>query len=208
MAVELKRVEALLKKALGMLESDDPEGAVDVMSEALSVIPGHAPSVHVLGLAAVKMDELLRAGGIASDRTRFQPDRDGARRGPCHCQCQAWTDQRCDLFRQACRVFARTGGFDGLIPDWLGTFEEAVLAIDRRDMIEEGRNLSDAGRYTDALGKFRKAVEADSLNVAGWRGVRDTLARLNKPYDALLAGQALSSIGRSERRTCPSSGLC
>ena len=198
MAVELERVEALLKKALGMLESDDPEGAVDVMSEALSVIPGHAPSVHVLGLAAVKMDELLRAEEllrIAHDSSPTAME---------HAEVLAIVSAKLGrtndaiFFGKLAASLPGQAGFDGLIPDWLGTFEEAVLAIDRRDMIEEGRNLSDAGRYTDALGKFRKAVEADSLNVAGWRGVRDTLARLNKPYDALLAGQALSSIGRSE----------
>ena len=198
MSANRERVETLLKQALDSLESEEPEAAVDATGEALSLSPGEAEAVHVLGLAAVRMDELLRAEEL------FRIAHDSKPAVMEHAEALAIVSAKLGrlndalFFGKLSVSLPNRAVLQGLIPEWLGTFEDAVLAMDRRDAVDEARNLYEQGRFSDALGKYRDGIEAGSSNVEGWRGARDSLLRLGKPFDALLASQALSSIGKAE----------
>ncbi len=198
MSADRERVKALLKQALDSLEAEEPEAAVDATGEALALSPGNAEAVHVLGLAAVQMNEFLRA----EELLRIAHDSSPAVME--HAEALAIVSAKLGrlndalFFGKLAASLLGRAALPGLIPEWLGTFENSVLSMDRRHAVEEAQVLYQQGRFSDALGKFREGIEAGTNNVRGWRGARDSLLRLGKPFDALLAGQALSSIGKAD----------
>jgi len=198
MSADRERVETLLKQALDSLEAEEPEAAVDATGEALAIAPGEAEAVHVLGLAAIQMNELLRAEEL------FRIAHDAKPAVMEHAEALAIVSAKLGRLNDALFFGKLSVSLPGraalqaLIPKWLGTFEEAMLGMDRRNAVDEARVLFDQGRFSDALEKYRQGIEAGSANAAGWRGARDSLLRLGKPFDALLASQALSSIGKAD----------
>lgn len=187
-----------LVDALQRLEQDDVSGAVDLTEEALSLSPAYSAAVHVLGLAAIKMNELLRAEELLRVAHDLAPNIVE------HTEVLAIINARLERMHDALyfgklgAVLKPHGDLSGLVPDWLGTYEDAMHKIDRSDKVEAGAGLMRAGRFQAAVKMYQSAVEAAPGDERGWRGLRDALIAADQPVEALFAAQAISSKGQVE----------
>ncbi|MDJ0685628.1 MAG: hypothetical protein QNJ84_13065 [Alphaproteobacteria bacterium] len=188
----------LLDSALVKLEQDDPAAAIAMTEQALVLTPQSPMAVHILGLTAMRMQELLRAEEL------FRLAHDLASDAHAHCEALAIVSARLGRLQDALFFGKMAGAMPPdadtaqLLPTWFGSFEDALYSMDRGNKYEAARKLLDAGDLAQAVDAFRAAAEADPKDQRCWRGLRDSLFFDGRPFDALLAGQALSSGGAPE----------
>jgi len=197
MSGDREKANVLLAKALASLEAGDTEAAVEATGEAIKIAPGYGAAIHVLGLSAMRMDSALRAEELLRIAHDAAPDiRE-------HCEALAIVSAKLARLNDALFYgklspsLPRASDIPGLLPAWLGSYEDAMRAMDRSDKVDAGLNLLREGRYAEAAVEFRAGVETKSSDDRGWRGLRDCLVQMGQPYEALLASQALSSIRKS-----------
>lgn len=192
-----EKANDLLAKALASLQAEDTHAAVEFTGEAIKHAPGYACAIHVLGLAAMRMQQVLRADEL------FRIAHDAAPDVREHCEALAIVSARLGRLNDALFYgklspsLPRVAEMNGLLPAWLGTYEEAMRSMDRSDKVDTGLRLFREGRYSEAAEAFRSGVETKSTDDRGWRGLRDCLVQLGQPYEALLASQALGSIRKA-----------
>ncbi len=197
MSGDREKADVLLAKALASLEVGDTESAVDATGEAIKIAPGYGAAIHVLGLSAMRMDSALRAEEL------FRIAHDAAPDVREHCEALAIVSAKLARLNDALFYgklspsLPHAATIPGLLPAWLGSFEDAMRGMDRSDKVDAGLNLMREGRYVEAAVEFRAGVETKSSDDRGWRGLRHCLVQMGQPYEALLASQALSSIRKA-----------
>ncbi|RVU38544.1 glycosyltransferase family 41 protein [Hwanghaeella grinnelliae] len=192
-----EKAKDLLATALASLEASKAEDAVDATGEAIKLAPGYAAAIHVLGLTALQMDSALRAEELFRIAHDTAPDiRE-------HCEALAIVSAKLGRLNDALFYgklspsLPHSADFPGLLPAWLGTYEDAMRSMDRSDRVDAGLSLMREGRYIEAVEDLRVGVETKTTDDRGWRALRDCLVMMDQPYEALLAGQALASIRKS-----------
>lgn len=192
-----EKANDLLARALASLEAGETEAAVEATGEAIKIAPGYAAAIHVLGLSAMRMDSALRADEL------FRIAHDAAPDIREHCEAVAIVSAKLGrlndalFFGKLSPSLPHSAGVPGLLPVWLGTYEDAMRSMDRSDKVDSGLALLRAGRFAEAADELRMGVETKSMDDRGWRGLRECLVQLGQPYEALLAGQALASIRKA-----------
>ncbi|WP_425403987.1 hypothetical protein [Hwanghaeella sp.] len=192
-----EKANNLLATALASLEASNTEAAVEATGEAIKLAPGYASAIHVLGLAAMQMDSALRAEEL------FRIAHDAAPDVREHCEALAIVSAKLGrlndalFFGKVSPSLPRGAELQGLLPAWLGTYEDAMRSMDRSDKVDAGLSLMREGRYAEAVDELRAGVESKTSDDRGWRALRDCLVHMGQPYEALLAGQALASIRKS-----------
>lgn len=194
MTQELKPFSGQLSAALAFIEQENYSEAVFAAERELTVVPGSPDAAHVLGLVAIRMEELLRAEELFSLAHRQAPN---VRE---HAEALSIINAKLGRLHDAlfygklASVLVSDGVRMVLLPGWLGTFQEAVDAIEPTNFIEQGLQEHLRGDHAAAAESLRKGLQAEPSNAAGWRGLRDSLMLARRPYEALLAAQSLASV--------------
>lgn len=197
MSENREKAKDLLATALAFLEASNAEDAVEATGEAVKLAPGYAAAIHVLGLTALQMDSALRAEEL------FRIAHDAAPDIREHCEALAIVSAKLGRLNDALFYgklspsLPHTADLPGLLPAWLGTYEDAMRSMDRSDKVDAGLSLMRRGRYVEAVEELRTGVETKTSDDRGWRALRDCLVMMGQPYEALLASQALASIRKS-----------
>ena len=82
----------------------------------------------------------------------------------------------------------------GLVPEWLGTFEQSFFAMQDRPLLAQAEQAMATGNYGDAIRCYRQASEIDAGSVETWRGLALACRLAGQPFDALTALRRIESI--------------
>lgn len=190
---EANGVSDQLVAALAFIRQGDYSEAVFAAERELAARPGSSDAAHVLGLVAIKMDELLRAEELFGLAHKQAPN---VRE---HVEALSIANAKLGRLHDAlfygklASVLTSSEARSSLLPDWLGNFQEAFDSIDQTNFIEHGLQQYMRGDYSSAVESLRKGLQAEPGNVAGWRGLRDSLIQDRRPYEALLAAQSMAA---------------
>ncbi len=182
-----------LAAALTFIGQEDYSEAVFAAERELAAAPGSSDAAHVLGLVAIRMEELLRAEELFSLAHKQAPN---VRE---HVEALSIINARLGRLHDAlfygklASVLTEDADRSALLPDWLGSFQDAFDAIDNTNFIEQGMQQFMRGDVAAAVESLRKGLQAEPGNATGWRGLRDSLMMDRRPYEALLAAQSLAS---------------
>ena len=82
----------------------------------------------------------------------------------------------------------------GLIPEWLGTFEQSFFNMQDRPLLAQAEQAMAAGNYGEAIRCYRQASEIDAGSVETWRGLALACRLAGQPFDALTALRRIEAI--------------
>jgi predicted O-linked N-acetylglucosamine transferase (SPINDLY family) len=85
----------------------------------------------------------------------------------------------------------------GLIPDWLGTFEQSFFNMQESPLLAQGDLAMAAGDYAAAIHNYRQATEVDARAVDPWRRLATAYRLAGQPFEALTISRHI------ERLTAP-----
>lgn len=191
---EFKPLGGQLSAALAFIEQENYSEAVYAAERELTVAPGSADAAHVLGLVAMRMDELLRAEELFSLAHKQAPNVQEHTEALSIINAKLGRLHDALFYGKLSSVLVSDGVRTALLPDWLGTFQEAVDGIEQTNFIEQGLQEHMRGDHIAAAESLRKGLQATPGNAEGWRGLRDSLMLDRRPYEALLAAQSLASF--------------
>lgn len=203
---EVSQLSGQLAAALTFIEQENYSEAVYAAERELAAVPGSPDAAHVLGLVAYRMDELLRAEELFNLSHKQAPN---VRE---HAEALSIINAKLGRLHDALfygklsSVLVSDGVRGSLLPEWLGTFQEAVDSIDQTNFIEQGLQEYQRGDHTAAAESLRKGLQSEPSNLIGWRGLRDCLLQDRRPYEALLAAQSLASIDEPNAADLASAG--
>ncbi len=189
----LTRDEAI-RAALDAIAANELERGIEFAQRVNALEPNSNIGLHLVGLISLRLNEPGKAIEAFQAASALAPD---VRE---HIDALAIVFSKTgrlvdSLFYGKLAVAAtRTTGIPGMMPDWLGSFDEAFFKIDDRPLVKQGQRLVDAGDYAGACEAFRREIELDSKSVEGWRGFTGALLRARRFDDALVASRALMSL--------------
>ena len=188
------QLSSQLSAALAFIEQENYSEAVFAAERELAAVPGSPDAAHVLGLVAIRMEEILRAEELFSLAHKQAPN---VRE---HAEALSIINAKLGRLNDAlyygklASVLTGDDSRAALLPDWIGSFQDAVDAIEQINFIDRGLQEGMRGDYVAAVESLRKGLQAEPNNIVGWRALRDCLMRDRRPYEALLAAQSLASI--------------
>lgn len=189
----LARDEAAVA-ALEAIATNDLDRGIELAQRVDALEPNSNVGLHLVGLISLRLNEPGKAVEAFEAASRIAPD------------VREHIDALAIVFSKTGRLVdglfygklataaTRDTGIPGMLPDWLGTFDQAFYKIADRPLIKQGQRLLAAGDYPGAGEVFRREIELDSRSVEGWRGFARALYRARKYDDALVASNALVSV--------------
>jgi tetratricopeptide (TPR) repeat protein len=189
----LTRDEAIAA-ALDAIAANDLDSGIELAQRVDALEPNSNIGLHLVGLISLRLNEPGKAVEAFEAASRIAPD------------VREHIDALAIVFSKTGRLVdglfygklataaTKDTGIPGMLPDWLGTFDQAFYKIDDRPLIKQGQRLFAAGDYPGAGEAFRREVELDSRSVEGWRGFARALYHARKYDDALVASNALVSV--------------
>lgn len=189
----LTRDEAI-RGALEAIAANDVARGIDLTQQFNTLEPNSNIGLHLVGLLSLRLNEPGRAVEAFEAARKLAPD------------VREHIDALAIVFSKTGRLVdslfygklataaTRETGIPGMLPAWLGTFDEAFYQTHDRPLIKQAQKLLDAGDYDGAGEAFRREIEVDSRSIEGWRGFTLALSRAGKYDDALVASGALISL--------------
>lgn len=183
-----------IKEALERLEQHDLDAAIVAAERALGAAPKSSLAIHVLGLVAARINENERAEQLFRHAYDLTPT--------CfeHCEALAIICAKLENVKEAlffgklAATCEQTVGIVGLLPNWLGDFENTLKRVQVDSPYENARKLFEAGRLEASISAFQAAAEENPSDIRCWRGLRDALLLHRRSHDALVVSQAISSM--------------
>ncbi|GGF23883.1 hypothetical protein GCM10011611_32460 [Aliidongia dinghuensis] len=198
----LTRDEAV-RAALAAIAANDLERGIALAQQVNALEPNSNVGLHLVGLLSLRLNEPGKAVEAFEAAHKVAPD------------VREHIDALAIVFSKTGRLVdglfygklataaARDTGIPGMLPDWLGSFDQAFYKIADRPLVKEGQKLLLAGNYDGACEAFRREIEVDSRSLEGWRGFTEALYRARRLDDAQVAAAALvsvSDVSASDRR--------
>jgi len=189
----LTRDEAI-RGALEAIAANDVERGIALAQQVNALEPNSNIGLHLVGLLSLRLNEPGKAVEAFEAASRLAPD------------VREHIDALAIVFSKTGRLVdglfygklataaTKDTGIPGMLPDWLGTFDQAFYNIDDKPLIKQGLKQFDDGDYLGASEVFRREIDLDSKSVEGWRGFARSLYRARKYDDALIASGALMSL--------------
>ncbi|HEV2675956.1 MAG TPA: hypothetical protein VGV37_15650 [Aliidongia sp.] len=189
----LTRDEAI-RGALDAIAVNDVARGIDLAQQVNALEPNSNIGLHLVGLLSLRLNEPGRAVEAFEAARKLAPD------------VREHIDALAIVFSKTGRLVdslfygklataaTQETGIPGMLPEWLGTFDEAFYKIHDRPLVKQAQKLFDAGDYGGACEAFRREIELDSRSIEGWRGFTLALYRARKYDDALVASGALISL--------------
>jgi tetratricopeptide (TPR) repeat protein len=183
-----------IRAALDAIAAGDLDRGIELAQQVNALEPNSNIGLHLVGLISLRLNE----PGKAVDA--FEAARAIAPEVREHIDALAIVFSKTgrlvdSLFYGKLAVAAtKDTGIPGMLPDWLGTFDEAFYKIDDRPLIKQGQRQLAVGDYAGACEAFRREIEMDSKSVEGWRGFTQALLSARRSDDALVASGALLSL--------------
>ncbi len=186
--------DEVVRGALDAIAAGDLEQGIELAQQVNALEPNSNIGLHLVGLLSLRMNEPGKAVEAFEAASRLAPD------------VREHIDALAIVFSKTGRLVdglfygklataaTRDTGIPGMLPDWLGTFDQAFYKIADRPLVKQGQRLLGAGDYLGAGEAFRREVELDSRSVEGWRGFTEALYRAGSYDDALVASGALMSL--------------
>jgi len=183
-----------IRAALAAIAANDLDRGIELAQQVDALEPNSNIGLHLVGLISLRLNEPGKAVEAFEAASRAAPD------------VREHIDALAIVFSRTGRLVdglfygklatgaTRDTGIPGMLPDWLGTFDQAFYKIADRPLIKQGQRLFAAGDYPGAAEVFRREVELDSRSVEGWRGFTRALYHARKYDDALVASGALMSM--------------
>jgi protein O-GlcNAc transferase len=192
-----------IRAALDAIEANDVERGIELAQRVNELEPNSNIGLHLVGLLAIRLKEPGKAVEAFEAASKIAPD---VRE---HIEALAIvyskTGRLVDgLFygKLATAAVADTG-IPGMLPNWLGTFDEAFYHIADRPLVKEGQQALDSGNYLIAAEAFRREIDLDPGSVEGWRGFARALRQAGKFDDAVVAAGALMSLTETRAADLP-----
>lgn len=189
----LTRDEAI-RGALDAIAANDVERGIELAQRVNALEPNSNIGLHLVGLLSLRLNEPGKAVEAFEAASRIAPD---VRE---HIDALAIVFSRTGrlvdglFYGKLATAATRDTGIPGMLPDWLGTFDQAFYKIADRPLIKQGQRLFAAGDYPGAAEVFRREIELDSKSIEGWRGFARALHHARRYDDALVASRALVSV--------------
>ena len=186
--------DEVIREALTAIATNDLERGIELAQQVNTLEPNSNVGLHLVGLLSLRLNEPGKAVEAFEAASRIAPD---VRE---HIDALAIVFSRTGrlvdglFYGKLATAATKDTGIPGMLPEWLGTFDEAFYKIDDRPLIRQGQRLAAAGDYLGAGEAFRREVDLDPHSVEGWRGFADALYRTGKFDDALVASGALMSL--------------
>jgi len=186
-----------IRGALEAIAANDLERGIELAQQVNALEPNSNIGLHLVGLLSLRLNEPGKAVEAFQAASRLAPD------------VREHIDALAIVFSKTGRLVdglfygklataaTKDTGVPGMLPDWLGTFDQAFYNIDDKPLIKQGLRLFDDGDYPGASDAFRREIDLDSKSVEGWRGFARSLYRAGKYDDALVASGALMSLSDS-----------
>ena len=193
----MTRDEAI-RAALAAIATNDLDRGIELAQQVDALEPNSNIGLHLVGLLSLRLNEPGKAVEAFEAASRLAPD---VRE---HIDALAIvyskTGRLVDglFYGKLATAATKDTGIPGMLPDWLGTFDQAFYSIDDKPLIKQGQQLFDRGDYLGASEVFRREIDLDSKSAEGWRGFARSLYHARKYDDALVASGALISV--SDRR--------
>ena len=192
------KIDSLVNKALAYLEENQEASAMQVVEEILTIDQLSAKAVHILGLMAVKLGEIVKARDLFTKAVELAPDKFE------HSEILAIINAKLGLLTESlfygklATALKPYDGLEGLLPDWLGSFEENFLAIKEKPHFTLGKECYDKGNFQQAILYFQKAAELDPNDENIWRLLSKSLRISDRSYESLLMLKKLDNIGLND----------
>ncbi|RED52437.1 tetratricopeptide repeat protein [Aestuariispira insulae] len=182
-----------LTEALEALARGDQPGAVQTVQSLVAKSGESAESLHVLGLVAIQLGDLSRAIELMKAAHELDP------------ACRDYVDGLAIVFARAGRLndslyygklataLKPHADLPGLLPAWLGNFEDTFANMRDSTYFQEGMQAYDAGQLDAAIDCFEKEAELYPGEGRAWRMLSRVMMRLGRPVEALLLLEALRS---------------
>ena len=183
-----------IRAALAAIAANDLDRGIALAQQVDALEPNSNIGLHLVGLISLRLNEPGKAVEAFEAASRAAPD---VRE---HIDALAIVFSRTGrlvdglFYGKLATAATQDTGIPGMLPDWLGTFDQAFYKIADRPLVKQGQRLFAAGDYPGAAEVFRREVELDSNSIEGWRGFTRALYHARKYDDALVASDALISI--------------
>ena len=184
----------LIRAALEAIAANDVERGIELAQQVNALEPNSNVGLHLVGLLSLRLNEPGKAVEAFEAASRIAPDiRE-------HIEALAILFSRTGrlvdglFYGKLATAATKDTGIPGMLPEWLGTFDQAFYTIADRPLIKQGQRLFASGDYAGAAEAFRREVELDSKSIEGWRGFGAALYHARQYDDALVASGALMSV--------------
>jgi predicted O-linked N-acetylglucosamine transferase (SPINDLY family) len=186
--------DQVIRSALDAIAANDLERGIALTQQVNDMEPNSHLGLHLVGLLSLRLNEPGKALEAFESAHQLAPEiRE-------HIDALAIAYSKSGrlvdslFYGKMAMAATRDTGIDGLVPDWLGTFDQAFYNTPDRPLLKEGRKRLAVGDYADAASAFRREVEINRESAEGWRGLAQSL-HLDRNYDhALVASEALLSV--------------
>ena len=191
-------INQFIRKALGFIESGQDDNVILEVEGAFSLDPTCPEAIHVLGLLAVKLNELIRAKDLFTKATEIAPDKYE------HTEALAIINAKLGLLSESLfygKLAAALQPYphiQGFLPEWLGSFEENFMSIQEKPHFRYGKYHYDHGNYQLAIDYLQKAAAVDSKDADAWRLLSKALRISDRSYESLLMLKSLDEIGLND----------
>lgn len=148
-----------IREVLSALADGDIIPAVEFAESGIEKNPSDAVSIHILGLVAVRMDELLRAHQLFEIAHNTAPDMREHAEALAIILAKLGRIQDSLYFGKLSIALRTYDGVEGLMPAWLGTFEQAFASIHDMPFAARGDDFFAVGDMIGAEENYRRACD-------------------------------------------------
>jgi len=183
-----------IRSALEAIAANDIERGIELAQQVNALEPNSNIGLHLVGLLSLRLNEPGKAVEAFEAASRLAPD---VRE---HIDALAIVFSRTGrlvdglFYGKLATAATKDTGIPGMLPDWLGTFDQAFYNIRDKPLIKQGLRMFNEGDYLGASELFRREIDLDATSAEGWRGFARSLYHARKYDDALVASGALISV--------------
>lgn len=186
--------DARVHEVLDLLREHKSAAALDLI-EVLKAEEGATPLIrHLIALAIVRIGRAVPAIRLLEACHAEQPE--AFEHTEVLAALMTAVGKRTEglYFAKLATALKRRYPDYALVPDWLITFNYALLNAEEAPIADHGYQLLQDGAYDRAAESFVDSVDLDRADVRGWRGLMDVSLLRGRPGDALRASEALSEL--------------
>lgn len=178
-------IQTQVDKILGALEEFDLISALKQVQSLAESRPESALAYHLAGLASLRADEVGKGLEAFATAQRLAPE--VADHSEAIAIVHARMGNVVDALFNHKLALAGTVAPEaaGLIPAWMGTFNQHFFEMDDQPLLRGGEAALLAGELSFAERNFRQATEVDPKSLRGLRGLAKTLTLLGRAHESI-----------------------
>ncbi len=180
--------EGALEQAIGDLQKLQQDGSAPALT------------LHLVGLASLRVNEVGKAVAAFEEAHRLDPQLNEPVEvlAILHAKLGRLTD---GLYYGKLSIAAQNRfPVAGMIPDWLGKFEESFFNMQDRPLLAQAERAMASGHYLEAIRCFRQAAEIDGNAAETWRGLATAHRLAGQPFESVVALRKIEAIAAPEAR--------